>query len=292
MKGNIKIAIWGYGKPLVNILPTILNSGIQVAYVRFDRMREDASLWIEKIEPMGVKVYGDEYPKAPLDLIFVINYNKIIPEQELNETLFLNYHVGILPKWRGNSANGWAVINGENHVGYTLHKVVPMLDAGPIYYQYKHPIALGETYFNARKAMDVDLQEKIGDVIKQVIEWPEGYCGTEATEFVYCSKFHPEDGDISTWQFSTDEILRRHYVFGPPLGTGLRFLNKGKVYDIVALSRVENFAASKGIPGGVVYFNNGSMWVKTLDTAISIDGLMCQGEDVNMLKEFMIGQRL
>lgn len=292
MKDNIKIAIWGYGKPLVNILPTILNSGIQVAYVRFDRIRNDASSWIEQIEPMGIEVYGDDYPETTLDLVFVINYNKIISEQELNNTLFLNYHVGILPKWRGNSANGWAVINGENHVGYTLHKVVPMLDAGPIYYQYKHPIALGETYINARIAMDADLQGKIGNVIKQVIENPDDYCEGCDSEFVYCSKFHPEDGDISSWQFTTDEILRRHYVFGPPLGTGLKFKNKGKVYDIVALSKVKNFADSKGIPGGVVYFSNGSMWIKTLDTAIAIDGLKCQGEDVNMIKEFMIGQRL
>lgn len=292
MKADIKIAIWGYGKPLVNILPAILNSGIQVAYVRFDRMRADASSWIEQIEPMGIKVYGGDYPKANLDLIFVINYNKIIPEQELKETLFLNYHVGLLPKWRGNSANGWAVINGENYVGYTLHKVVPMLDAGPIHYQYKHPIILGETYFKARLAMDADLQEKIGNIIKQVIAAPEDYCETSESVFVYCSKFHPEDGDISTWQFTTEEILRRHYVFGPPLGTGLKFQNKGKVYDIVALSKVENFADSKGIPGGVVYFNNGSMWIKTLDTAISIDGLKCHGEDVNMHKDFMIGQRL
>lgn len=292
MKDSLTIAIWGYGKPLINILPTILANGIHVAYVRFDRMRADASSWMEQIETYGIKVYSDDYPKVKLDLVFVINYNRIISEQELAQSLFLNYHVGLLPKWRGNSANGWAILNGENYVGYTLHKIVPMLDAGPIYYQYKHPYVEGETYYNARVGMEEDLQNKIGDVIRAVVENPENYLSVDTSDFVYCSKFHPEDGDISSWQFTTENLLRRQYVFGPPLGTGLKFRNKGKIYDIVAISKIANFAESLGIAGGIVYFNNGSMWVKTLDTAVSIDKLQSEGVDVNMAKEFMIGQRL
>lgn len=292
MKRDTTIAIWGYGKPLVNILPTILDGGIKVSYVRFDKMRDDAAIWKEQIEALGIKVYGENYPRNVVDLIFVINFNKIITTEDLSQAVFLNYHVGLLPKWRGNSANGWAIINGENEVGYTLHRIIPMLDAGDIYYQFAYPYSPSETYYNARLAMDQDLHAHISDVIRQVSTTPDNYCRKNEGDFVYCNKFRPIDGDISNWQYTTEEIIRRHYVFAPPLGTGLKFIAKGNTYEIQALSSIDNFADAKGIPGGVVYINGKSLWIKTQDTAIALDYITCAGEAVDCQKEFVIGQRL
>lgn len=292
MKNDTKIAVWGYGKPLVNILPTILKGGINVAYVRFDRMRDDAAIWMEQIEALGINVFGDDYPKEAVDLVFVINYNRIITDVELSRSVYLNYHVGLLPKWRGNSANGWAIINGEDEVGYTLHRVTSMLDAGDIYYQFSYPYSPIETYYSARLAMDKDLHANICGIIRQVNENPNSYCRKNEGEFVYCSKFRPIDGDISSWKYTTDEIVRRHYVFAPPLGTGLKFVAKGKTYEIRTLSKIENFAESKGIPGGVVYIDDNSLWVKTQDSAASLDEIMREGKEVDCKKEFIIGQRL
>jgi len=292
MKKELTIAIWGYGKPLVNILPTIIANGIKVAYVRFDRMREDADILKSEIESVGLKVYGNDYPKDAASLIFVINYNSIISNEELALAVFLNFHVGILPKWRGNSANGWGIINGENEVGYTLHRIIPDLDAGNIYYQYTYPYSPNETYYNARIAMDNDLHKNICSVIRKVYDYPDDYCKLNNGPFVYCNKFRPIDGDISDWKYTTDELIRRHYVFAPPLGTGLKFASKGKIYEIQALSAIDNFAKSTGIPGGVVYFHGQSVWVKTTDTAISLDRITYNGKIIDCRQAFIIGQRL
>lgn len=292
MKKEITIAIWGYGKPIVSILPTILADGIHVAYVRFDKMRDDAAQWIEQIASYGIQVYCDDYPAIDVDLVFVDNYNKIVTNAELSQAIFLNYHVGLLPKWRGNSANGWAIINGEKCVGYTLHRIMPMLDSGDIYYRYEYPYSPDETYYNARVAMDKDLTEHICYEIRKVIDASDSYLLKNKGFFVYCSKFRPIDGDISSWHYTTDEIIRRHYVFAPPLGTGLKFCAKGKIYEIHSLSVIESFAQAKGVAGGVVYVNGNSLWVKTLDTAISLDEIRCGGAIVNCKEEFVIGQRL
>lgn len=292
MKNDRTIAIWGYGKPLMSVIPSILADGLNVAYVRFDRMREDAAMWIEKIESEGIKVYSDDYPRKKVDLVFVINYNKIVTETELKENVFLNYHVGLLPQWRGNSANGWAVINGENQVGYTLHRLIPMLDAGDIYYQFAYRYAPSETYYDARQAMDEDFQRNLCRVIRSTIDNPERYAKKNDGDFVYCSKFRPSDGDVSGWQFTTDELIRRQYVFSPPLGTGLKFTAKGRTYEIRKMSKIEGFAESRGVAGGVVYIKENSLWVKTLDTAISLDTLVCEGDVVDCNTHFVIGQRL
>jgi methionyl-tRNA formyltransferase len=44
----------------------------------------------------------------------------------------LNGHPGLLPEHRGPSPVAWAIRNGENEVGFTFHRMVAELDAGPI----------------------------------------------------------------------------------------------------------------------------------------------------------------
>jgi methionyl-tRNA formyltransferase len=128
-------------------------------------------------------------------------------------------------------------------------------------------------------------------VLRSVLQSPDSYLSLQADGFVYCSKFRPVDGVITDWNQTTEMLLRRFYVFAPPLGTGLKFQFKGRVYDIMKLSAVKGFATSVGIPGGVVYKQGGSVWIKTKDTAISLDEIMCDGQMVSA-EQFIIGQRL
>jgi len=109
--------------------------------------------------------------------------------------------------------------------------------------------------------------------------------------FTYCSTFRPIDGFIN-WKENTDTILRWFYVFGAPLGTGLKFILKNKTYSITKISRINSFAPAVGIAGSVVYKVGGSIWVKTGDTAVSIDGITLNDEVVDLKKVFNIGQRL
>jgi methionyl-tRNA formyltransferase len=44
----------------------------------------------------------------------------------------MNGHPGLLPEHRGPSPVAWAIRNGENEVGFTFHRMVAELDAGPI----------------------------------------------------------------------------------------------------------------------------------------------------------------
>lgn len=286
------IAVWGDGAPVLTILPILKDNGIIVEYVKQDKQHTYSDSFIKAVNDLGYPCYIDDYPDIDVDLILTINYNRIITEAQLSQYNFMNYHVGLLPKWRGNSANGWAIINGENEVGYTLHKVVSMLDDGPIYYRFKYPYIEGKTYVDAKTAMEADLKANISDIIKRVIVNPNAYINEALIDYVYCSKFRPIDGMMSSWNVTTEEIIRKLYVFGPPLGTGLKFIFKNRIYEIRGVSRIPLFAQSKGIPGGIIYMSNGSLWVKTLDTAISIDDLYCEGNKVNPHEHFIIGQRI
>jgi methionyl-tRNA formyltransferase len=53
----------------------------------------------------------------------------------------LNAHLGDLPRYRGNAVINWAMLNGENEIALTIHKVIPdELDSGPIAAQRKLPL--------------------------------------------------------------------------------------------------------------------------------------------------------
>lgn len=62
------------------------------------------------------------------------------PVLESFEHGVVNCHPGDLPRYRGNAAPNWAILNGEDDVVYTLHLMTEALDAGPILSQRSMPI--------------------------------------------------------------------------------------------------------------------------------------------------------
>lgn len=286
----LSVSVWGFGKPAIDSILVLRKAGISVPYVKVDYNRVNMQSFISELSEIGVTdVYVDVIPEIPVDLILTVNYNRIISEELLVKHHIINYHVGLLPKWRGNSANGWGIINGDNFVGYTIHKMVPMLDSGPIYYQYKYPYKEGETYYFARRAMQSDFSSHLPEILRGIYNGELAETKQEG-EFVYCSSFRPRDGFVN-WKDTTDTILRKFYVFGPPLGTGLKFSFKGREFNIKSLSRVDSFASSVGIPGSIVYRVGNSIWVKTGDTAVSLDMIAADNDVVDVNSLFMIGQR-
>ena len=287
----MRVAIWGFGKPAVDAYKILKDSPVEVAYIKSDYNRPSIEEFRSQLIDLGMEsFYIDEIPSLQVDLIFTINYNRLIPDSVLDKYHIVNYHVGLLPMWRGNGGNGWGIINGANAVGYTIHEMWPMLDAGPIYYQFAYPYMEGDTYVKARIAMAQDLEIRLPQLLLDIYEGR--VMGKEQKgPFTYCATFRPIDG-IVNWNETTDTILRRFYVFGPPLGTGLRFTFKEKEYSITKLSRIDGFAEAIGVPGSIVYRMGESIWVKTGDSAISIDELYSDGEKIDMMKSFIIGQRL
>lgn len=47
----------------------------------------------------------------------------------------LNAHAGDLPRYRGNAAPNWAILNNEDEVVLTVHRMTEEIDAGPIFAQ-------------------------------------------------------------------------------------------------------------------------------------------------------------
>jgi len=104
------------------------------------------TLW-DTAKKLGYPVWPAELVKDPnfaskirsekIDLLLNIYSLFIIKDEVLNAPSLgsFNMHPGPLPRYAGFNPVSWALYNGENVHGVTLHKMVPKIDAGPIVYQ-------------------------------------------------------------------------------------------------------------------------------------------------------------
>jgi methionyl-tRNA formyltransferase len=62
----------------------------------------------------------------------VCAYGLLIPSDLLEQSLWLNVHPSLLPRWRGAAPVERAILAGDEETGVTIHETVKALDAGPI----------------------------------------------------------------------------------------------------------------------------------------------------------------
>lgn len=81
------------------------------------------------------------------DLIVVVAYGKILPDEILNSAKHgcINVHASLLPKYRGAAPIQWAVLNGDSVTGVTIIKMDEGIDTGDILLVKKTDIDINET---------------------------------------------------------------------------------------------------------------------------------------------------
>ena len=93
-------------------------------------------------ERLGIAVHQPEKPllPQPVDRVVVCAYGLYIPQRLLDQSLWLNVHPSLLPRWRGAAPVERAILAGDAETGVTIHRTVAELDAGPIAAQESFPL--------------------------------------------------------------------------------------------------------------------------------------------------------
>lgn len=291
----MRIVLFGNGNMAKHVINALLNREILVHAVFQDKplLPEEQQALASFLLERNIALHDSESRIIPdCDLVFVVNYNRIINLEMLAGKPAVNLHMGILPRYRGNNANAWAVMNGESEVGFTLHKVSGLLDAGEIYYTYRYPLTPSATYADARAAMDMDIQENLARILHAIYDGSLRGIPQGDAAFIYCTRLRPSDGLISGWNHPSDFFVRKQFVFGRPLGTGLYFMKNGIRYNVGNIEKIEGFASSIGIPGAITLIRDGALWVKTEDTAVRLSQITVNGLSLDPGSAFRIGNRL
>jgi len=110
------------------------------------------------------------------DMIISCYYRKIFPRELISipKIGIVNIHPSLLPYYRGPVPTAWAILNGENEFGVTIHMVDSGIDTGDILIQEKYLIDNEETGYELyMRAMEIGSKvfiENFDDLINNKIE--------------------------------------------------------------------------------------------------------------------------
>ena len=120
---------------------------------------------------LGIRALQPESLDPGIDLgaptVVVVAYGRLIPDELLEERLWLNVHPSLLPRWRGAAPVERALMAGDVETGVTIHRTVKELDAGPIAAQAAFLIEAdddaGEVYARAAELASELLDDVLGE---------------------------------------------------------------------------------------------------------------------------------
>ena len=150
----------------------------------------------ETAERLGIPVLQPEKPALPdeaVDAIVVCAYGLLIPASLLEQTLWLNVHPSLLPRWRGAAPVERAILAGDVETGVTIHETIAALDAGPVFARAR---------FRIRDEDDAGaIFARAGEIAPQLIDEtleldPVGSPQSE-DGITYADKITPEDRRLS-----------------------------------------------------------------------------------------------
>lgn len=226
--------------------------------------------------------------------ILAANYPKIVSKKYLERYICLNTHWSLLPRWRGVHPTAWAIINGDEHVGLTVHMMESDFDTGAILEQKAIKVSKN---MNLNELHEQLAQEQAACVLSVF----ENYLNTgglkkqnqNAAQATYVPQRYPEDGLID-WNWPTSRIEGLINVLPLPKYPGA-FTFSGSQKVIISKVNSVECPLYFCTPGQVVRVKkDGSVWIKTADTCLEVEEVVIEGENIakKAAHAFKRGQKL
>ena len=149
-----------------------------------------------------------------LDMIIVVAYGLILPEQVINLPKLgcFNVHASLLPRWRGAAPIQRAMIEGDQTTGVTIMKMDKGLDTGDIGLQKEIKIEQ-QNYSELEK----ELANEGAELLINFIDRLDGsiqFAKQNDTQACYARKIQKQESLID-WTENAEKINRRINAYNP-----------------------------------------------------------------------------
>lgn len=244
---------------------------------------------IQVLQPKKIKEISEELEKLAPDLIVVLAYGQIIPQNILDIPKFgcLNIHASLLPKYRGAACLQAAILNGDQETGLTIMKMEAGLDTGPILKQFSLPLTGQE---NIEELHD-QAAAMSGKIIVQVLK---DYLAVKLIAKVqddnlssYVKTIKKEDGRLD-FKKSAIELERQIRAFHPWPGS-FALTEDNKMLKIGTVAH-EIFSTNEH-RAGELFLENQNLMLATANGALQIESLQLAGGKLMKAKEFIAGHQ-
>jgi methionyl-tRNA formyltransferase len=146
-------------------------------------------------------------------VVILCAFGALVKEPLLSDYDILNVHPSLLPRWRGAAPVERALMAGDTQTGVSIMRLVPELDAGPVYAQRAEPILPTDDYATlaARlQGISVDLLDRVLRERPEPAPQPED-------GVTYAEKLTAEDRTLDLTR-PPEEIVRIVRALHPHIG--------------------------------------------------------------------------
>lgn len=204
------------------------------------------------------------------NILFSINYLYIIEKNLFNfpELISLNIHGSLLPRYRGRCPHIWSIINGEDHVGITIHQIDEGCDTGDILIQEKIELTSSTT---GAEVLDI-YRERYPKLIKEALSLVQEknfkLIPQNHSLQTYYGKRIPEDGLID-WRLPSGDLLNWIRALTAPYPGAFAKLNGNNVQ--IWKAKFLEITPSKNLSNGTIYkIEKDQLFVKIEDGTLII----------------------
>ena len=213
-----------------------------------------------------VRLKGHEHLFRQLDLLVVAAYGLILPRSVIDTPRkdCINVHASLLPRWRGASPIEHAILHGDAVTGVSIMRILPKLDAGPVYKTLTYDMRGDETTESLTQSLSQRgtqaLSEVLEDFEKGLIEEPTPQ---EPSRVTYAPRLTSSDAKIQ-WENSASFLERHLRAF---VGRNPAFTNCGDVRIRILQA---SLAEGEYIPGQI-YRSGNNVVVGCAENGLKLD---------------------
>lgn len=296
----MRVGFIGRGRLGYRVLSALLDSGNEIVFAVTCSDTPDVGEARTHIENIA-KIAGIRYSHIPTlrgtlarsfisaaspDLIVAIQWRHTLDEEitSIPKIGILNVHGGLLPEFRGNACQSWAILSGSSQVGLTAHLMQPgRLDSGPILRQTSLSIEESETVGDIRQRLDTEAVSMVISCVQLLTNEPE-FRGSpqDETNASYCYPRLPLDGEID-WDLPAIEVSRLIRAASHPYPGAYSWFTREGVLCKLVIFRAEvqppPYPSVYVVPGHVIHLPGGRIGVATGDARLivpleaEVDGL-------------------
>ncbi|MFC4592465.1 methionyl-tRNA formyltransferase [Sphaerisporangium corydalis] len=221
----MRVVMFGYQTWGHRTLQALLDSGHEVVLVVTHPKSDHAyeKIWDDSVADLAVKhdvpvllrrrpddpALLDALRDAAPDIIVANNWRTWLPPEifDLPPHGTLNVHDSLLPAYAGFSPLIWALMNGEEQVGLTAHRMNAELDAGDIVLQRAVPVRPDDTVTDLfHKTVDL-----IGPTVREALDLIESgrarWVPQDRSQATFFHKRSIEDSRID-WNWPAEDLER------------------------------------------------------------------------------------
>jgi methionyl-tRNA formyltransferase len=156
---------------------------------------------------------------ARVNVLLTCRFN-LIEEKALKALNWggINIHSSLLPNYRGVHPVSWAIINGENEVGVTVHRLSEGIDKGHVFRATKLKVSCCHNINSVTKDLNRQSARVIGKMFRLVVKRRGLWQGKPQTEgdYFYARRRRVEDSNFSWRESDATRIVNLVRALQPP----------------------------------------------------------------------------